>query len=64
MAKQGIAAVLHPLGCWGLGNWGFILTEQTGDSKDGSKWVIRASEPFRFGQTKLLGHATAEQAEI
>lgn len=57
MAKQGIAAVLHPLGCWGLGN---------GGSKDGSKWVIRALEPFRFGQTKLLGHATAEaeQAEI
>lgn len=57
MAKQGIAAVLHPLGCWGLGN---------GGSKDGSKWVIRALEPFRFGQTKLLGHAAAEaeQAEI
>lgn len=66
MAEKVIAAVLHPLGYWGLGNRGFILMEQTGGSKDGSNWVIRALELFRFGQTKLLGHATAEaeQAEI
>lgn len=63
---NGISAVLHPGGCWGLGNWGFLLMEQTGGSKDGSNWKIHALETFRFGQTKLLGHATAgaEQAEI